>query len=90
MNMASLLEVKKNPKIPDIAPGDTVRVSARIVEGGKEGAYYQVGMLSEDSQSCQNEAEECWNELQKGLSAYGYAVKEGRVVKNRCCNCHDL
>jgi large subunit ribosomal protein L19 len=36
MNMATLIEVKKNPKIPDIAPGDTVRVSARIVEGGKE------------------------------------------------------
>jgi large subunit ribosomal protein L19 len=36
MNMASLVEIKKNPKIPDIAPGDTVKVSARIVEGGKE------------------------------------------------------
>ena len=36
MNIASLVEVKKNPKIPDIAPGDTVKVSARIVEGGKE------------------------------------------------------
>jgi large subunit ribosomal protein L19 len=36
MNIASLVEIKKNPKIPDIAPGDTVRVSARIVEGGKE------------------------------------------------------
>jgi large subunit ribosomal protein L19 len=36
MNIASLVEIKKNPKIPDIAPGDTVRVSSRIVEGGKE------------------------------------------------------
>jgi large subunit ribosomal protein L19 len=36
MDMASLVEIKKNPKIPDIAPGDTVKVSARIVEGGKE------------------------------------------------------
>ncbi len=36
MNVASLFEIKKNPKIPDIAPGDTVKVSARIVEGGKE------------------------------------------------------
>jgi large subunit ribosomal protein L19 len=36
MNVATLIEVKKNPKIPDIAPGDTVRVSVRIVEGGKE------------------------------------------------------
>ena len=36
MNIAYLVENKKNPKIPDIAPGDTVKVSARIVEGGKE------------------------------------------------------
>ena len=36
MNMASLVEIKKNPKIPDIGPGDTVKVSVRIVEGGKE------------------------------------------------------
>jgi len=36
MDIASLVENKKNPKIPDIAPGDTVKVSARIVEGGKE------------------------------------------------------
>ncbi len=36
MNIASLVETKKNPKIPDIAPGDTVKVSAKIVEGGKE------------------------------------------------------
>ncbi|MGD0795044.1 MAG: 50S ribosomal protein L19 [Dehalococcoidales bacterium] len=36
MNVATLIEIKKNPKIPDIAPGDTVKVSVRIVEGGKE------------------------------------------------------
>ncbi len=36
MDMASLVEIKKNPKIPDIASGDTVRVSSKIVEGGKE------------------------------------------------------
>jgi ribosomal protein L19 len=36
MNMASLTEIKKNPKIPDLAPGDTVRVSSKIVEGDKE------------------------------------------------------
>ncbi len=36
MNVASLVEIKKNPKIPDIAPGDTVKVSVRIFEGGKE------------------------------------------------------
>ncbi len=36
MNMASLIEVKPNPNIPDLAPGDTVRVSTKVVEGGKE------------------------------------------------------
>lgn len=36
MNMASLVEIKQNPKIPDIAPGDTVKVGTKIVEGGKE------------------------------------------------------
>jgi len=36
MNMASLVEIKKNPKIPALASGDTVKVSVKIVEGGKE------------------------------------------------------
>ncbi len=36
MNIESLVHVKVNPKIPDIAPGDTVRVSSKIVEGDKE------------------------------------------------------
>jgi len=36
MDVSSLIDVKKNAKIPDIAPGDTVRVSTRIVEGDKE------------------------------------------------------
>lgn len=36
MDIATVVELKKNPKIPDVAPGDTVKVSARIVEGGKE------------------------------------------------------
>jgi large subunit ribosomal protein L19 len=36
MDVASLVEIKQNPKIPDIVPGDTVKVSAKIVEGGKE------------------------------------------------------
>ena len=36
MNMASLVEIKQNPKIPALAPGDTVKVSVKIVEGGKE------------------------------------------------------
>jgi large subunit ribosomal protein L19 len=36
MNMASLVGIKQNPRIPALAPGDTVKVSAKIVEGGKE------------------------------------------------------
>lgn len=36
MNVASLIEVKKNPNIPELAPGDMVRVSTKVVEGGKE------------------------------------------------------
>jgi large subunit ribosomal protein L19 len=36
MDVSQLLDIKKNAKIPDIAPGDTVRVSTKIVEGDKE------------------------------------------------------
>jgi len=35
MDVSNLLEVKKK-KMPDIQPGDTVRVSTKIVEGDKE------------------------------------------------------
>ena len=36
MNMTSLTEVKPNPNIPTLSPGDTVKVSVKIVEGEKE------------------------------------------------------
>ena len=36
MSVSSLVEVKPNPKIPALAPGDTVKVSAKVVEGDKE------------------------------------------------------
>lgn len=38
MNIESLVEVKEkaNPNIPAITPGDTVRVSSKVVEGDKE------------------------------------------------------
>jgi len=36
MNIAELVEVKPNPNIPELAPGDTVKVSTKIVEAGKE------------------------------------------------------
>jgi large subunit ribosomal protein L19 len=36
MNVESLVTAKRNPKIPEIFPGDMVKVSAKIVEGGRE------------------------------------------------------
>jgi large subunit ribosomal protein L19 len=36
MDLKSIVEFKKNPKIPDFRPGDTVRVLARVVEGDRE------------------------------------------------------
>ena len=36
MNVSSLVDVKPNPNIPTLAPGDTVKVSAKIVEGERE------------------------------------------------------
>jgi large subunit ribosomal protein L19 len=32
----SLVEVKSNPDIPALAPGDTVKVSSKVVEGERE------------------------------------------------------
>ncbi|MFC2011538.1 50S ribosomal protein L19 [Chloroflexota bacterium] len=36
MNMASVVELKPNPNIPEITSGDTVKVGVRVVEGDKE------------------------------------------------------
>ncbi len=36
MNTSLPVEVKANPNIPALAPGDTVKVSVRVVEGDKE------------------------------------------------------
>ena len=36
MDMTSLIEVKLNPSIPAFVPSDTIKVSAKIVEGEKE------------------------------------------------------
>lgn len=36
MNIASLTDVKPNPNIPALAPGDTVKVSIKVIEGDKE------------------------------------------------------
>ncbi len=36
MNLRSIVEPKKNPKMPDFRSGDTVRVMVRVVEGERE------------------------------------------------------
>ena len=36
MSITSLIEVKPNPNIPALAPGDTVKVRAKVTEGGRE------------------------------------------------------
>ena len=36
MNMTPLVEVKPNPNIPELTPGDTVKVSTKVVEGDRE------------------------------------------------------
>ena len=36
MDMSSLTEIKVNPNIPSLLPGDTVKVSIKVVEGEKE------------------------------------------------------
>ena len=36
MNIESILEVKPNPSIPALNPGDTIKVHTKIIEGDKE------------------------------------------------------
>ncbi len=36
MDIASLVDLKPNPNIPELTPGDTVKVSIKVVEGDKE------------------------------------------------------
>jgi large subunit ribosomal protein L19 len=36
MDVSSLVEVTQNKRIPEIAPGDTVKVYCKIVEGDRE------------------------------------------------------
>ncbi len=45
MNIASLVEVKVNPKIPRLAPGDTVKVHTKIIEGEKERTQVFQGII---------------------------------------------
>jgi large subunit ribosomal protein L19 len=45
MNMASVTNVKPNPNIPAFAPGDTVKVSTKVVEGDKERTQVFQGVI---------------------------------------------
>ena len=36
MDAKSAVELKENPSVPDFKPGDTVRVSAKVVEGERQ------------------------------------------------------
>ena len=45
MNIASLIEVKPNPNIPALAPGDTVKVRAKILEGEKKRSQLFQGVV---------------------------------------------
>jgi len=45
MDIASLVEVKPNPNIPTLAPGDTVKVKVKVVEGERERAQVFQGVV---------------------------------------------
>ncbi len=45
MNIAELIEVKPNPNIPSLAPGDTVKVSIKVVEGDRERTQVFQGVI---------------------------------------------
>jgi len=36
MDVSSLVEVEPNPNIPPLAPGDTVKINTKLVEGDRE------------------------------------------------------
>jgi len=45
MDIRELVEPKINPRIPQISPGDTVKVSIRTTEGDKERVQHFEGMV---------------------------------------------
>jgi len=45
MDIRELIEPKINPNIPQISPGDTVKVSLRTVERDKERSQHFQGMV---------------------------------------------
>lgn len=36
MNIKSLIEPKINPNVPQLSPGDTVKIKLKVIDGGKE------------------------------------------------------
>ena len=45
MDAGTLVDFKSNPNIPTLAPGDTVKVSSRVVEGDKERIQVYQGVV---------------------------------------------
>lgn len=45
MNINDIVEVKLNPNIPEIVPGDTVKVSTKVVEGTRVRAQMFEGQV---------------------------------------------
>ncbi|TET25978.1 MAG: 50S ribosomal protein L19 [Dehalococcoidia bacterium] len=45
MSIEPLVEVKVNPNIPSLAPGDTVKVSAKVIEGDRERTQVFQGVI---------------------------------------------
>ena len=46
MSMVSPIEVKPNPNIPPLAPGDTVKVNAKVVEGDRQRTQLFQGVVT--------------------------------------------
>ena len=45
MNVNSISQIKVNPNIPQISPGDTVKVSFKVKEAGKERVQTLLGLV---------------------------------------------
>lgn len=45
MDIKSLTQLKPTPNIPNLSPGDTVRVSTRVIEGGRERTQVFEGVI---------------------------------------------
>lgn len=45
MDIRELVELKINPNIPQISPGDTVKVNFKVIEGDKERSQHFQGLV---------------------------------------------